>query len=403
MFETLAERQGQHRDDLDVGHPHQLRGRRGRPRARRASLHTAFGLDTATPSRRRGARADDASRDRRGHRPGRRRHAAGARRAGLPGRRAAAASPRPARPGARCRGSGARDRRRGRGHRRLRRPRHRAVLGRRATATRAGPDGRRGRRRPSSTTRRRGAWTPTCPLVVAEVNAARPRPHPARGSSPTRTARRWRPCRCSCRCTARPGCRRLVVSTYQAVSGAGGAGVAELDEQVRKVADGAAAELTFDGDAVEFPAPAKFPAHRSRSTSSRCQARRRRRLGRDRRGAEAPQREPQDPRHPRPRGVGHLRAGAGVHRPLAVDQRRVRPAAVARAGDRAAGRRPGRRPRRHPDAAGAPPGTTRPTSGASAATPASTAAAASPCSCRATTCARAPPSTPSRSPSSSPC
>jgi aspartate-semialdehyde dehydrogenase len=49
----------------------------------------------------------------------------------------------------------------------------------------------------------------------------------------------------------------LVTSTYQAVSGAGGAGVEELDEQVRKVVDGAAA-LTHDGEAVEFPAPSKF-------------------------------------------------------------------------------------------------------------------------------------------------
>ena len=49
----------------------------------------------------------------------------------------------------------------------------------------------------------------------------------------------------------------LVVSTYQAVSGAGLAGVSELDEQVRKVGDGAAA-LAHDGHAVEFPTPAKF-------------------------------------------------------------------------------------------------------------------------------------------------
>jgi aspartate-semialdehyde dehydrogenase len=48
------------------------------------------------------------------------------------------------------------------------------------------------------------------------------------------------------------GLRAIVVSTYQAVSGSGGKGVAELDEQVRKVAD-RAAELTFDGGAVEFP------------------------------------------------------------------------------------------------------------------------------------------------------
>jgi aspartate-semialdehyde dehydrogenase len=55
------------------------------------------------------------------------------------------------------------------------------------------------------------------------------------------------------------GLRRLVISTYQATSGAGGAGVDELDEQVRKVADGAAA-LTFDGRAVDLPEPKKFVA-----------------------------------------------------------------------------------------------------------------------------------------------
>jgi aspartate-semialdehyde dehydrogenase len=55
------------------------------------------------------------------------------------------------------------------------------------------------------------------------------------------------------------GLRRLVVSTYQAVSGAGLSGVAELDEQLTKSVDHAA-ELTFDGSAVEFPAPSKFPA-----------------------------------------------------------------------------------------------------------------------------------------------
>jgi aspartate-semialdehyde dehydrogenase len=55
------------------------------------------------------------------------------------------------------------------------------------------------------------------------------------------------------------GLRRLVISTYQATSGAGLDGVAEFDDQVRKVADRAAA-LTFDGSAVEFPVPVKFPA-----------------------------------------------------------------------------------------------------------------------------------------------
>jgi aspartate-semialdehyde dehydrogenase len=55
------------------------------------------------------------------------------------------------------------------------------------------------------------------------------------------------------------GLRHLVVSTYQAASGAGLQGVAELDEQIRKTADRAQA-LTFDGAAVEFPQPVKFPA-----------------------------------------------------------------------------------------------------------------------------------------------
>ncbi len=55
------------------------------------------------------------------------------------------------------------------------------------------------------------------------------------------------------------GLRRLVISTYQAVSGSGLAGAAELDEQMRKVADSASA-LTFDGTAVEFPTPSVFPA-----------------------------------------------------------------------------------------------------------------------------------------------
>ena len=54
------------------------------------------------------------------------------------------------------------------------------------------------------------------------------------------------------------GLRRLIVATYQAVSGSGLAGVAELEEQLVKSVDGAAS-LTFDGGAVEFPAATTFP------------------------------------------------------------------------------------------------------------------------------------------------
>ncbi len=54
------------------------------------------------------------------------------------------------------------------------------------------------------------------------------------------------------------GLHRLVVSTYQAVSGAGLAGIAELEDQVRKGAESSAA-LAWDGAAVSVPAPTVFP------------------------------------------------------------------------------------------------------------------------------------------------
>src|SRR5690606_16328483 len=57
---------------------------------------------------------------------------------------------------------------------------------------------------------------------------------------------------------AAAGLEAMVVSTYQAVSGGGLAGVEELDQQVQKVA-GQAAALTHDGTAVDFPAAEKFP------------------------------------------------------------------------------------------------------------------------------------------------
>ena len=53
------------------------------------------------------------------------------------------------------------------------------------------------------------------------------------------------------------GLIRVIAATYQAVSGAGLAGVDELDKQVREVVD-QARQLTHDGAAVPFPAPGKF-------------------------------------------------------------------------------------------------------------------------------------------------
>jgi aspartate-semialdehyde dehydrogenase len=53
--------------------------------------------------------------------------------------------------------------------------------------------------------------------------------------------------------------RRLIVSTYQAVSGSGLAGVQELADQIRAVAP-EMEKLVHDGSAVWFPAPAKYVA-----------------------------------------------------------------------------------------------------------------------------------------------
>lgn len=54
------------------------------------------------------------------------------------------------------------------------------------------------------------------------------------------------------------GLTRLIVSSYQAVSGSGLAGVEELDDQVRGVIDSDITALTHDGAAVQFPAPKKY-------------------------------------------------------------------------------------------------------------------------------------------------
>jgi aspartate-semialdehyde dehydrogenase len=55
------------------------------------------------------------------------------------------------------------------------------------------------------------------------------------------------------------GLVRMVASTYQAVSGSGGAGVDELDKQARQVVD-RATDLVHDGSSVQFPEPEKYVA-----------------------------------------------------------------------------------------------------------------------------------------------
>ena len=102
------------------------------------------------------------------------------------------------------------------------------------------------------------AWRmdPEVPLVVSEVNPAEI--HNAKKgiiANPNCTTMAAMPVLKVLHDEA--GLERIIVSTYQAVSGGGLAGVDELDKQSREVTD-AARDLTYDGESVNYPAPAKF-------------------------------------------------------------------------------------------------------------------------------------------------
>ncbi|RFD26823.1 aspartate-semialdehyde dehydrogenase [Mycobacterium uberis] len=97
------------------------------------------------------------------------------------------------------------------------------------------------------------------PLVVSEVNFDRDAHHRPKGiiANPNCTTM-----------TAMPVLKvlhdeaqlmRMVVSSYQAVSGSGVTGVTELAAQARAVID-VAEQLVHDGGAVQFPAPSKYVA-----------------------------------------------------------------------------------------------------------------------------------------------
>jgi aspartate-semialdehyde dehydrogenase len=104
------------------------------------------------------------------------------------------------------------------------------------------------------------AWRmdPDVPLVVAEVN-----PH-SLGSIPKGIVANPNCTTMAAMPVLKPlhvaaGLKRLVVSTYQAVSGAGLAGVTELERQVRETSS-RSADLALDGAAVVFPAPERWSA-----------------------------------------------------------------------------------------------------------------------------------------------
>ena len=103
------------------------------------------------------------------------------------------------------------------------------------------------------------AWRmdPDVPLVVSEVNpqdvAHRPKGIIANPNCTTMAAMPvLQPLH------RKAGLRKLVVSSYQAVSGSGLAGVEELMGQITAVSGSDITALTHDGSAVTFPAPKKY-------------------------------------------------------------------------------------------------------------------------------------------------
>jgi len=102
------------------------------------------------------------------------------------------------------------------------------------------------------------AWRmdPEVPLIVSEVNPSEiANAHKRIIANPNCTTMAAMPVLKPLHDEA--GLVRLIVSTYQAVSGGGLAGVEELDTQARQVAD-RARDFTYHGDAVEMPTPTKF-------------------------------------------------------------------------------------------------------------------------------------------------
>lgn len=100
---------------------------------------------------------------------------------------------------------------------------------------------------------------PEVPLVVSEVNPEET-VSPAKGiiANPNCTTMAAMPALKVLHDAA--GLRRLVVSTYQAVSGAGLKGGQELASQVDKAAEGDILALIHDGSAVDVGTPTVFPA-----------------------------------------------------------------------------------------------------------------------------------------------
>jgi aspartate-semialdehyde dehydrogenase len=102
------------------------------------------------------------------------------------------------------------------------------------------------------------AWRsdPEVPLVVSEVNPHALRHVPKRiVANPNCTTMVAMPVLKPLHEAA--GLSRMVVSTYQAASGGGGAGIGELESQIRTAAT-ESAKLVYDGQACRFASPKKW-------------------------------------------------------------------------------------------------------------------------------------------------
>ena len=247
------------------------------------------------------------------------------------------------------------------------------------------------RRRPagapwSSTTPPSGAWSPASRSSVARSTPRMPPTHEGIIANPNCSTMQLVPLLMALRDTV--GLERVIVDTYQSVSGTGAEAVDELEAQVRAHVAG---EPTV---ASVYPAPDRL----QRAARDRRVPRRRLHQG----GVEGHRGEPQDPPPAGPAGLVHRGPGAGVHvalggrprRDARSDHARSAPGAV-RAGARGGGGgRPARRTGiRWPST---PRAATRSSWAASARTPRATTVAGWRSGWSRTTSARAPPRTPSQ-------
>ena len=210
----------------------------------------------------------------------------------------------------------------------LRRGRHRPVLGRRATSPRNSR--RRRRQRGATVIDNSSAWRmdPVDPARREPGQPGRPR-GPSRASSPTPIARRCSSCPVLMALRDTVGLERVIVDTYQAVSGTGADAIAEFEGQIR-------AHVCGRAEAGQRLPP---PDRVQRAAAGRRVPRQRLHEG----GVEGRQREPQDPPPAGAPGLVHGRARPRLRRALRGGPRRDARADHARAGTSAVRGRPGRR------------------------------------------------------------